>query len=158
MSPSRHQRQKAFSLVEVVIAMGVVSFAFVALFGMLPMGLQTFRQAIDTNVQATIAQQMAGLAEQTAFTNLTSLATSSPYYFDDQGIALDSATNLSRIYTVYVEVNMTADIPSTSGTQTSTSLATLKVHIINKTKFQKQGAISVPDTNTFTTLIADTGK
>src|SRR5687767_4065395 len=56
-----------FSLVEVVLAIGVVSFAFVAILGLVPAGMSQFRQAIDTAVCAQIAQRVIGDAQQTDF-------------------------------------------------------------------------------------------
>jgi len=56
-----------FSLVEVVLAVGVVAFAFVAILGLLPAGMTQFRQAIDTTVCAQIAQRVIGDAQQTNF-------------------------------------------------------------------------------------------
>jgi uncharacterized protein (TIGR02598 family) len=60
----------AFSLVEVVLAIGVVAFAFVAILGLLPAGMTQFRQAIDTTVCAQIAQRVIGDAQQTEFDTL----------------------------------------------------------------------------------------
>ena len=53
-----------FSLVEVVLAVGVVAFAFVAILGLIPAGMTQFRQAIDTTVCAQIAQRVIGDAQQ----------------------------------------------------------------------------------------------
>lgn len=58
------RRAQAFSLVEVVLAIGVVSFAFVAILGLLPAGMTQFRQAVDTTVCAQIAQRVIGDAQQ----------------------------------------------------------------------------------------------
>jgi type II secretory pathway pseudopilin PulG len=68
--PQRRQAQ-AFSLVEVVLAIGVVSFAFVAILGLLPAGMTQFRQAVDTTVCAQIAQRVIGDAQQMDFDVLT---------------------------------------------------------------------------------------
>jgi len=59
--------QRAFSLIEVVLAVGVVAFAFVAILGLLPAGMSQFRQAIDTSVCAQIAQRIINEAQQTDF-------------------------------------------------------------------------------------------
>lgn len=86
----RHSRV-AFSLVETVLALGLVAFAFVGLLGMLPAGLQTFRKAVDTTVGAQIAQRVVGDAQQTDFDVLVPSSTTADFYvlpvryFDDQG-------------------------------------------------------------------------
>ena len=71
-SVSPHYR--GFSLVEVVIAVGVVSFAFVAILGLIPAGMSQFRQAMDTSASAQIAQRVIGDAQQTDFDVLTQTA------------------------------------------------------------------------------------
>src|SRR3954468_2269565 len=67
---SHRQRSRGFSLVEVVIAVGVVAFAFVAILGLIPAGMGQFRQAIDTSVCAQIAQRVINDAQETDFTTL----------------------------------------------------------------------------------------
>lgn len=55
----------AFSLVEVVLALGVVSFAVVAILGILPVGLNTSHSAQDETRAAQIAEDiLASLAGQ----------------------------------------------------------------------------------------------
>lgn len=97
-----------FSLIEVVIALGVVSFAFVALFGMLPIGLNAFNNSIDSTVESQIAESVMSQLRQARFSELYSLyndtqAGASPsffkpftqrfqppqpgFYYDDQGNA-----------------------------------------------------------------------
>ena len=53
-------RQRAFSLVEVVLALGVISFAIVAILGVLPVGLSTSHSAQDDTRAAHIAQSILG--------------------------------------------------------------------------------------------------
>lgn len=55
---------------EVVLAVGVVAFAFVAIMGLIPAGMQQFRQAIDTSIGSQIAQRVIEDAEQTDFNTL----------------------------------------------------------------------------------------
>jgi len=61
------KRQSGFSLVEVVLAVGVISFAFVAILGLLPAGLTQFRQAMDNSVASQIAQRIILEAQQSDF-------------------------------------------------------------------------------------------
>jgi uncharacterized protein (TIGR02598 family) len=63
-------RNRAFSLIEVVLAVGVVAFAFVAILGLIPAGMGQFRQAIDTSVCAQIAQRVINDAQQADFATL----------------------------------------------------------------------------------------
>ncbi len=78
-------------MVEAVLAIGVVSFSFLGIFALLPVGIQLFHQAEDTSVSAEIAQRIASDAEQEDFNILIGNAVSGNYYalpmryFDDQG-------------------------------------------------------------------------
>lgn len=65
------RRQSGFSLVEVVLAVGVIAFAFVAILGLLPAGLTQFRQAMDNSLAAQIAQRVIEDAQGTDFDILT---------------------------------------------------------------------------------------
>lgn len=68
---THRKRTAGFSLVEVVLAIGVVAFAFVGIFGLLPSGMTNFRKAMDISVGATIFQKVVDDARQTDFTTLT---------------------------------------------------------------------------------------
>jgi prepilin-type N-terminal cleavage/methylation domain-containing protein len=60
-SPVRRERCAAgFSLIEVVIALGIISFALVAVIGLLPTGLNSQRQAVN---QAFGAQTLNDVAQ-----------------------------------------------------------------------------------------------
>jgi type II secretory pathway pseudopilin PulG len=89
-----------FSLVEVVLAVGVVAFAFVAIMGLLPAGLQQFRQAIDNSVCTQIAQRVIMDCQQTDFNTLVDYAHTQPqqnpnypYYFCAPTVAWSGAVN-----------------------------------------------------------------
>ncbi len=59
------QGSPAFSLVEVVIALGVVAFAIVAIFGALPVGLNASHSSQDDTRSGQIAQDvLTSLASQ----------------------------------------------------------------------------------------------
>ena len=103
MGRAGKKRQAAFSLVEVTLAIGVVAFAFIGVFGLIPTGLNTFRQAIDTSVGSQIEQRVINDLQQSDFTALVTSGTATntqPFtyswtlasgrtspvrYFDDQG-------------------------------------------------------------------------
>src|SRR4051812_25727140 len=76
-------RKSAFSLVEVVLALGVVSFAIVAILGVLPTGLQTGKASQDETRATQIAQAI-----------LSSMASQAPAQFNN--IRLDMYDNSSE--------------------------------------------------------------
>ena len=89
---SPHRSASAFSLVEVTLALGIIAFAFVALFGLLPTGLQTFRSAIDATNDSGIMQDMNSMVQVTPWDKITNLTTD-VYYFDEEGRRTDSKEN-----------------------------------------------------------------
>jgi uncharacterized protein (TIGR02598 family) len=126
--------------VEVVLAVGVVAFAFVAVLGLLPAGMTQFRQAVDTSVCAQIAQRIIMDAQQADFDILTDKVSTAPNgpptpnltfrapsagagafrYFDEQGnevvftTASPSIQELSQrnvIYHVNTRIGVTTDLP-----------------------------------------------
>jgi uncharacterized protein (TIGR02598 family) len=83
----------AFSLVEVVIAIAVVSFALIGLIALFSVGLTTNRQSADqTNVSAMAWQVMTGLRSQTNYTQANAFSTTN-YFFDTLGQSNYPATN-----------------------------------------------------------------
>ena len=67
------QKQSAFSLVEVAIALAIFSIAVVALLGLLPGGLNTYRRAMDLTVTSQIAQKIIHDFEESEFNDVIDL-------------------------------------------------------------------------------------
>jgi uncharacterized protein (TIGR02598 family) len=162
--PSRHR--KGFSLVEVVLSIGIVAFAFVSVLGMIPTGLSTFRQAMDTSVGSQIAQRVINDALQTDFDVLvdedsSSVPQSADYtfrapdkdggafrYFDEEGTEIvveppDRALTSDESRQVVYWVNMRIK-PQTDGVQTGADgnlkhLATVTVQVANNPGNQALG-------------------
>ncbi len=113
---SRPKRaSSAFSLVEIALALGVISFAFVALMGLLPIGMTLFGNAMSNSVHAQIVQRVISDAEQTDFPTLASAGTIPPRYFDDQGDEVK--TQNASIYAVQVSVQASSKLPEGEVTQ-----------------------------------------
>ncbi len=75
-SPRRCRRRSAFSLVEVTLALGIVTFGLVGVVGVLPTALASGRQSFDQNRAAAIAN--------TLFTSFRSQPFSKVCYVDEQ--------------------------------------------------------------------------
>ena len=58
----KHQRTSAFSLVEVTLALGVAAFCLIAVFGLMPVGVQTNRNATSqtraTNIMTAVVADL----------------------------------------------------------------------------------------------------
>jgi uncharacterized protein (TIGR02598 family) len=94
----KKQSTSAFSLVELTLALGVVSFCLVTLFGLIPIAVQTNRNATSQTAATNIMGAVVSDLRATPKTNNTSsqfcipLGTSTTLYFDSAGrCSTDSA-------------------------------------------------------------------
>lgn len=79
-SPFRLPAGQAFSLVEIVLALGIVSFCLVALMGLFSVGLNASKQAADDTTIASMTAQILG-----EVCGQTNIPTGKTYYFDRHG-------------------------------------------------------------------------
>lgn len=121
-------QSKAFSLVEVVLALGICSFAMIAIVGMIPVGLSTFRDAMDTSVQSQIVQ---GLASEILLTDYWNIQ-EKPYYYDDQGSPLqdsEAAMAPNLAYTAVVQTGAVLMPVEPQATITDDSAKTILIRV-----------------------------
>jgi uncharacterized protein (TIGR02598 family) len=112
---AKHRRNgEGFSLIECALALGVMSFAFVALVGMIPVGLNTFHGAIDATVSSQIAQGLLTEVRQSKFSELAKFdknvdadpaKPNADYYFGDQGTTTPTTTAQNHVYEAAVQVS-----------------------------------------------------
>jgi uncharacterized protein (TIGR02598 family) len=90
----RAQAVAAFSLVEVTLAIGIIAVGFVALIGLLPVGLSTYRSSIDTANESWIIQSLSSMVQVTEWkqveSNLAFKDGGNIYYFDEEGRLTDT--------------------------------------------------------------------
>ncbi len=67
----KRNRISGFSLVEVALALGMVAFALTAVLGLVPIGLETSRAAINETRAAQIAQRLFTEFQSQSFTAVT---------------------------------------------------------------------------------------
>lgn len=82
-TPPGKSRESAFSLTEVVIAIGIISFVLMAIIGLFFMGLQTARESAEDTNLALMTQQINAWSRTQTFTNLT--ASNRTFFFDAMG-------------------------------------------------------------------------
>jgi uncharacterized protein (TIGR02598 family) len=121
-SPRLNRRRKAgFSLVEVAMAIGIIAVAFVALFALLPVGLNGFRASMDTANETWIMQGINSMIQTTPWEKIWDASSSKSeiakdeYYFDEEGRLLETKLKpaitdaekaaLARIYEVKLVVD-----------------------------------------------------
>jgi uncharacterized protein (TIGR02598 family) len=70
----RHPRGTvAFSLVEIVLAMGIIAFALIVLFALLPVGLKSNTDSIGESQAVNLMQALIADRQATAYTNASSI-------------------------------------------------------------------------------------
>lgn len=146
---------RGFTLVEVTLAIGIISFAFVAMFGLLPVGMNVSRQAMDTTLEAQIVQQLKTQALQTDFSQIETLQAADPYYFNDQGKGVEAAKD--ALYKTAFKVVKKTALPSGV---TSERLATVTIFVLNTKGNEARASASpasAPEAKKFTILIPDNG-
>ncbi len=72
-----------FSLIEVVLALGVIGVALTSMLGLLPTGLTIFRESIEATVRADILRKLSSELQQTPFSDVGS--STGMRYFTDEG-------------------------------------------------------------------------
>lgn len=85
---SSGNRSRAFSLVEVVISIGIVGFVILAILGLLSLGLQTSRESSKDTALALATQQVDAWSRSQPFSLLSSIAGSSSntvFFFNAEG-------------------------------------------------------------------------
>ena len=125
----RRRLARGFTLVECALALAIIAIAFVPIFGLLPMGLNTFRQAINYSIGSNIAQFLFNEAQQTDFNILTAdPGTPRPVrYFDDQGSEIKTASSPSIIYLANTRVLATTAYPGTTPDNASVATVTIQI-------------------------------
>lgn len=118
-------RTAGFSLVEVTMAIGIVSFAFLTTLGLIPTGLKTFRSAIDTSVGGQIFQRVINEVQQTDFDTLVA-SVPGVRFFDDQG---NECIADKAIYHVNTRILPSTSLTTTGSAASNDNIATITVQI-----------------------------
>ncbi len=115
----------AFSLVEVTLALGIIAFAAVSLLGIMPIGLTTFRDSMDSTVATQIAQGVVSSARQGKFSDLANLPT--PTFYDDQGAQRAGVGASNHIYKAEIAVTSSMTLPGNTLSNPNTARISVSV-------------------------------
>ena len=96
--------RSAFTLIEVLLALGIVSFAFIALFGVLPVGLQTYRKAMDATTRANIVSVISSELAQAPYATID-VRDGTDRFFSDQGQEVSSSSRDVRFRVTYENID-----------------------------------------------------
>jgi uncharacterized protein (TIGR02598 family) len=104
----RREMARAFSLIEVAIALGIFAFSMIPIIGLVSSGMKILRNSMDDTIQVDIARKTVGEAMRVPYTNLTSAFDNKSFYFDDEGVQQAS----SNAQTIFVASHSVANPPS----------------------------------------------
>jgi len=97
-------RSRAFTLIEVVLAVAIVSFSLLAIVGLLPIGLASVRDSENDQAIGAIATQLRGQLQQISFdttvTNNINQLPNSVNQYSSEGLLITSTvpTNIAPYY------------------------------------------------------------
>ncbi len=141
---------RAFSLVEVVMALGIVSFAMVGLMGLLTVAIGTSKDSIDATRQTQIVQKIFAEAQLTVWEKKEGryqfVPVKSIYYFSFDGAELTASKDAQ--YTVYVTPTNLL-LPGALVPPDASYATNLVVGIVNRTKSTT--------TNSYNSVLVRTG-
>lgn len=135
---ARQRLNQAFSLVEITMAIGILSFAMIAIMGLIPVTLKVSRDSIEKNLVLHMSQVVrADLSSQP----FSTLAGSGTRYFDPEGEVLPDAVG-ARYRADY---QLTASTPLPDA-QTAGKLTVARIEIRNLLTGEKLvGSIHLSD-------------
>ena len=147
-------QQRGFTLLEVTIAMGVLSVCLLTTLGLLPVGLNAMRSAMDCTVNAQIVQRITSEASLTAFMNLDTYISAGPYYFDQEGQKA-STPSLRRFAVSLSKLNFAAT-PIFPGSENATNL-TSDLYAIQAVITDARSEKSIDPSTTYIIYIPNSG-
>jgi uncharacterized protein (TIGR02598 family) len=111
--PQHRGIRRAFSLVEVVIALGLISFVLVGLLGLMSAGLGGMRDASDESSSVMIAKKLVAEIGQNSLEDILS-STFSDRWFDAEGQEV-TATDPFVVYRATASAELNTGSPESLG-------------------------------------------
>jgi len=148
--------QSAFSLIEITLSIGIIAFAFVGLFGLLPTGLQIFRNSVDVANETWIMQNLNSMVQVTEWPQIVrnlGQPTGDIYYFDEEARLTDTRDKPSgepevlnrRLYAAKLFVEQVYHPNSTSQMVDARRIVAVLVNVANPRVMKEFEGIGVAD-------------
>ena len=105
-----------FTMVETVIAVGIVATVMLAMVSLLPLGISTLKDASARQADARIVQTLVGVYQMQDWASVEQQETTEAakdFYFDDKGLLVEK-TDQSQIYTARVTIIGPPTVPGDS--------------------------------------------
>ncbi len=150
----RSRRDGAFSLIEVVIAVGMVSFAVITTIGLMPVGLGALHRAMDSTEEGQIVREIGAQVFLTPYSQLATNFSGATFYYDQDGVLLTNSPAARPSGTRYwVATTVTTPVfPGSSGaTGLMNSLST--VHI----QFMAGATTNATSSNSYNLQVPNSG-
>jgi uncharacterized protein (TIGR02598 family) len=147
-SKNSSRQSGGFSLIEIVIAIGLAAFAIVGLIGLMPQGLTTLKQSRSDSLRAEILKSVANTAKQTDFSLISSL-NGTNFYFDADGVLVTSGSP-DALYQAVLGTN-SANVPASGSSYTLPGAIEVSVNICRKDNTNSEST-------THTLIIPDNGR
>lgn len=113
-------------MIEVTLSIGIISVALVPLLGLLPTGLNSFRESMFVTVSTQIAQRLVAEVRQADFVGLAAGEQPERYY-SVEGIEVPAAQKAESVTSARVTVQDNAVLPG--GVGASANLKLIRVEI-----------------------------
>jgi uncharacterized protein (TIGR02598 family) len=127
-----------FSLVEVVLAIGILGFCMIPIMGLIPVAMKTSRQSMDRNTEIRMMQTIRAELLKAPFSQL---AATTNFYFDAEGYPLISAA--TAYYAVTASNLPTTVLPTN---QTASHLKTCQLVVVNTARGEtNRHSLHLPD-------------
>ena len=93
----KYFRSSGFSLIETVIALGIMGLAVTALLGLLPHGMEMSKKAANAGAQSRIVDTVRSELAHHTFSDLKKVSADLPFYFDDEGMRITPSDSTSLV-------------------------------------------------------------
>lgn len=131
--------RRAFSLIEVAMAIGILSFCLISIMGLIPVALQTSRQSMNKNTEIRMLQAARAALLNTPY---SALATNGYFSFDADGFLLSSSG--SERYRVFYDNNPFTTLPGSG--QSADRLTTTRLSFSNTVTGEvRTNSLHLPD-------------
>lgn len=129
------------------MALGVVSFALTTLISMMPIGLNIFRDSIQSTVRTDVLRELSSQFQETPFAKLS--GTSQMLYFSDQGTSV--TTDADAFLAVSYVVTSGSSNPTPFATAAAYDSPNLKTAVVSF--FSRADRAKSPQTASMTNVL-----
>lgn len=163
------RKAAAFSLVEVVLAVGIMAVGVVTILGLLPHGMEMSRKTANEQAETRIVDQLIGELNATDWTTMSGLVSAGnagiTRFFDDQGLEITgSAGSIQELLNYVARVSFVDSaeaakgmpMPSKSGRAINPNLRRVQIEVapVPDPQFNFESPPPGIKVRTFTQLVA----